>query len=60
MPDQDIEARLRQPIQAVNADLTLPAGIAARVAAPAGAALAGYGQHREGGVSKVGVKPTTC
>ena len=59
---QGIEARLRQPVQAVNPDLTLPPDIAARVSAPAGSAEAAYGQHREGDTSsKVRlIWPTGC
>ena len=49
---QDIEQRLRQPIEAVNPDMSLPHSIAARVSGQPGTGQV-YGQHKEGGVSKV-------
>ena len=51
---QDIEARLKQKIQAVNEDMSLPKDIAARVGGQPGSGQA-YGEHREGGTSKVGL-----
>ena len=49
---QDIEARLKQKIQAVNEDMSLPKDIAARVGGQPGSGQA-YGEHKEGGTSKV-------
>jgi len=48
---QDIEQRLRQAIEAVNPDMSLPQSIAARVSGQPGSGQV-YGQHKEGGVSK--------
>ena len=49
---KDIEARLKQKIQAVNEDMSLPKDIAARVGGQPGSGQA-YGEHKEGGTSKV-------
>lgn len=50
---QEIEARLRQPVPAVNADLSLPQEIAKRIFASPGLAEAVYGQHKEHDASQV-------
>ncbi|PSC75014.1 ATP-dependent RNA helicase DDX1 [Micractinium conductrix] len=49
---QDIEKRLSRPIAALDADLSLPADIAAHVAGGGGGSEVQYGQQRGGGVSK--------
>lgn len=48
---QDIEQRLKQQIPPVNADMSLPQNIAARVSEQPGSGQV-YGQHKEGGISK--------
>jgi hypothetical protein len=48
---QDIEQRLKQKIPPVNADMSLPQSIAARVSGQPGSRQV-YGQHKEGGISK--------
>lgn len=53
---QDIEQRLKQQIQAVNEDMSLPEAISARVSGQPGSEQT-YGQHKEGGVSKACARP---
>jgi hypothetical protein len=54
---QEVEARLRQKVAAVNPDLSLPQEIANRVSAAPGSAAA-YGQHKQGDTaSKVTTTP---
>ena len=49
---QEIEQRLRHQILPVNADMSLPQSIAARVSGQPGSGQV-YGQDKEGSVSKV-------
>ena len=50
---QDVEARLKQPVQAVNPDVRRPPEMARRGRPAPGSQAATYGQHREGGASQV-------